>query len=326
MSDSAVTTAPWRPRATLATSRRRASMLAACRDFFANRNVLEVDTPALATHAVTEPNIESLQTSCEQTPTLFLQTSPEHYMKRLLAAGYPDIYQVCKVFRDGESGQRHRPEFTMVEWYRLNFSLQEMMQETVGFIGQVLNRPELHATVRYLSYVDAFAAADQPDPITSDVAQLSEAIAADPSLRQSIGSDRDAWLDLLLAHKVCREFSDDKLTVLYHYPASQAALARRCPKDESFADRFEIFFGDLELANGFVELTDADEQLARFEKDRDRRRDRGQTRHEIDDNLIAALRSELPECAGVAVGFDRLLMISNKSDDIADVNTFLPGC
>jgi lysyl-tRNA synthetase class 2 len=324
MSDSA-TNVVWRPHATLATTRSRASMLAACRDFFASRNVLEVDTPALATHAVTEPNIESLQTGCENSPTLFLQTSPEHYMKRLLAAGYPDIYQICKVFRDGESGQRHQPEFTLVEWYRLKFSLQEMMQETVEFIGHVLDRPELHETVCYLSYVDAFAAAGLPDPGTSDATQLSEAIDADPSLQRSLGSDRDAWLDLLLADKVCREFSADRLTVLYHYPASQAALARRCPEDDRFADRFEIFLGDLELANGFVELTDADEQLTRFEKDRNRRRDRGQTLHEVDDNLIAALRSGLPECAGVAVGFDRLLMISSKSDDIADVNTFRPG-
>ncbi len=325
MSDHSESQGAWQPRTSIETSQHRASMLRKARRFFADRNVLEVDTPALSSRAVTDPNIESLQTGCSQAPLLYLQTSPEHFMKRMLAAGYPDIYQICKVFRDREFGHCHLPEFTMAEWYRLNFSLQEIMQDTVDFVCHLLGRNDLQNNVRYLSYVEAFEIELHLDPINADIRSLTKAAQADETLVESLEDDRDAWLDLVLTRKVASAFPVNGLTVLYHYPASQAALARRCPADNGVADRFELYYGSLELANGFVELTDADEQLARFRSEQARRRDRGQEIHEIDRHLIAALCQGLPPCAGVAVGFDRLLMLHEENDDISSVTTFSFG-
>jgi lysyl-tRNA synthetase class 2 len=294
----------------------------AARSFFARRRVLEVETPTLATRTVTEPHIDSLKTCLNNTQTLFLQTSPEYFMKRLLAHGYPDIYQVCKVFRDGEIGRHHLPEFTMVEWYRLNYSLQQIMRECVAFVSHVIGRKSLCENVDYVSYVDAFTGQLELDPLNCDIDSLADAVQADNELRESLGTEHDAWLDLVLTEKVVSAFATDRLTVVHHYPASQAALARRCPDDHRVADRFEVYYGTLELANGFVELTDADEQLARFEHDQKKRRDRGQDIPAIDENLIAALRHGLPSCAGVAVGFDRLMMILEKASDIGAIHTF----
>lgn len=297
-------------------------MLCDARRYFEERDVLEVDTPVLSGRAITEPNIESLRIEGDEAKSLYLQTSPEHFMKRMLADGYPDVYQICKVFRDGETGRNHRTEFTMVEWYRHNFSLQNIMQDTIDFVCRTLNRDDLASSAESLNYADAFRKELQVNVLDDDVQKLSALANADEALVKSMGDDRDAWLDLLLTSKIARNFPHDRLTLLYHYPASQAALARCCPEDSRLADRFELYYGSLELANGFVELADADEQLDRFENDRNRRRQLGLTVHAADEALIAALRQGLPPCAGVAVGFDRLLMVRTGCDDIADVNTF----
>ncbi len=313
----------WRPRAGLAVARSRAAMLKRARKFFEARNVLEVDTPILTRFPVTDPHIASLSASSMQHADLFLHTSPEYRMKQLLAAGFGDIYQIGKVFRDGERGTSHLPEFTLVEWYRLDFGLKQIMHETVEFIATVLDRSALEANAVFKSYADALREITDLDAHTADESQLASCLDADEDLAGAIGNDRDAWLDLILTERVVPRLSDDRLTVIHHYPASQAALARSCPDAPNWADRFEVFYGNLELANGFVELTDADEQLARFERDREARRSRNLPVEEIDMDLINALRAGLPPCAGVAVGFDRLLMVHEGKDDITAISNFV---
>jgi len=299
-------------------------MLDAARRFFAERAVLAVDTPLLSRSTVSDPHIESIAATLppKRGRPYFLQTSPEFFMKRLLCAGYPDIYQICKAFRGGEAGRRHSPEFTLVEWYRRGYGLRQMMEETAAFIAALLAPQRRTATPRFMEYRDAFGQYADVDPERSSLAALAEAAGADPRMIRSLGQDRDAWLDLVLSLRVAPQFAAGRLTVLYHYPASQAALARRCPGNAALADRFEVFHGDLELANGFVELQDANEQARRFEADRSLRRQRGKPVHSMDRRLIAALQAGLPDCAGVAVGFDRLLMIGEMSEDIRNVQTF----
>jgi lysyl-tRNA synthetase class 2 len=299
-------------------------MLAGARRFFADREVLEIDTPILSASAVSDPNIESIRAllRLDDGRYRYLHTSPEYHMKRLLAAGYPDIYSIGKVFRDGEAGKRHQPEFTLVEWYRLGFGLRDMIAETCDFIGNQIDGQRLSAPVESLSFTQAFVTFTGLDPLRADCTCLANAADADPRLRDSIGDDRDQWLDLLISRRIAPALARDRLTVLHHYPASQAALARICPDNATLADRFEVFFGDIELANGYVELRDANVQSRRWEHDLLLRQQRRQALVPPDDKLIASLHSGLPACAGVAVGFDRLLMVNEQCDDIGRVQTF----
>ena len=312
----------WQPNMESGVAARRAKTLQDAHNFFRERNILSVDTPALSISTVTDPNIESITAASAHRPPLYLQTSPEQFMKRLLAAGYPDIYQVCKVFRDGESGSNHLAEFTMIEWYRLDFGLQEIMQDTIDLLSALLDQDRVSAAPHFISYAEAFRSTLGLDPYTAEIDVLAKSANADDDLKDVLGDNRDAWLDLLLAGKVVDAFADDRLTVLHHYPASQAALARLCPDDKDFADRFELFYGSVELANGYVELTDADEQLERCKQDQELRGENGLSVPDIDENLIAALRAGLPACAGVAVGFDRLFMINEDAIDIHASSSF----
>lgn len=316
--------ADWRPRAGPDIARLRAGMLDRARRFFRSRGVLEVDTPVLSCAAVSDPHIESIAVSLslERHRAYYLHTSPEYCMKRLLCAGYPDIFQISKVFRDNEAGRYHQPEFTLIEWYRLKFDLDGMISDTLEFIANILQDDGLRAGALQLSYRDAFLQFADCDPFTSDIATLSALAGADAALQAALGDDRDAWLDLLLADKVVPQFAADKLTVLSHYPLSQAALARACPANPHTADRFEVFLGQHELANGYVELTDTDEQMRRFSHDQALRKTRGQAQRPLDHALLAAIEQGLPQCAGVAAGLDRLLMIHTGSDDIREVQTF----
>ncbi|MFQ5982057.1 MAG: EF-P lysine aminoacylase EpmA [Woeseiaceae bacterium] len=304
----------WKPLSSVEAASRRAAMLRSARDFFEHRNILEVDTPILCRYAVTDAQIDSVEVNLRLDPgrPWYLQTSPEYCMKRLLSAGYPDIYEICKVFRDSESGRRHQPEFTMIEWYRLDFGLREMMQETVDFITTLVEAKGLARPPVFRSYRQAFSEMAGIEPMSADIGSLADAADADDRLRDSLGDARDDWLNLILAEKITPDFPQDRLTVLYHYPASQAALARLCPDDVSVADRFEVFAGPLELANGYVELVDPEEQIRRFEAEQ----------RPIDTLFIAALESGLPDCAGVAVGFDRLHMLNEGADDIRRVLSF----
>ena len=309
----------WRPSSSPGIAARRAELLERTRRYFADNEVLSVDTPSLSLSAPGDPNIHALTVGNSKH---FLHTSPEFYMKRLLAAGYPDIYSICRVFRDGESGRNHLPEFTMVEWYRHSMMLDEIIADTVQFITQVLERPALPNSVCVHDYVDAFGDIVNLDPCTAPIEELANTVAADEQLRASIGDDRDAWLDLIMATKISPTFSTVGLTVIRHYPASQASLARICPADARVADRFEVCFGALELANGYVELTDADELARRIEDDRRVRRARGLPDTGLDEPLLAAHRAGLPDCAGVALGFERLHMVDANIDDIKKLVSF----
>ncbi len=313
----------WRPTSGPEAATRRADMLRRLRDYFDRESVLEVDTPALSQAAVSDIHIESLTvTSSLTTAALFLHTSPEFCMKRLLASGYPDVYSICRVFRDAELGRGHQPEFTMVEWYRLDFDLGEIIADTISAIATALGEPTLADNSESANYRDVLIAACGIDPIEASVSELADASDADDDLRRTIGGERDDWLDLLMTTRVAPSFAADKLTVVKHYPASQAALARLCPDDVNIADRFEVFIGTVELANGYVELTDAKMQAQRIANDQAVRTRRGSPLRPHDQNLIAALESGLPACAGVAMGLERLQMVHDKTDDIRNVIPF----
>jgi len=298
-------------------------MLRRLRDYFDCESVLEVDLPALSPAAVSDIHIESLTvSSCLTSAPLFLNTSPEFCMKRLLASGYPDIYSICRVFRDAEVGRRHQPEFTMVEWYRLGFDLGEIIADTTAAIATALGDPTLAGDVVSIDYRDVFVTTCGVDPIEAGVAALADAADADVDLRRTLGDERDDWLDLLMTTRIAPSFAADKLTVVQHYPASQAALARLCPDDVRVADRFEVFMGTVELANGYVELTDAAMQEDRIGNDQATRSRRDNPIRPHDQNLLAALESGLPACAGVAMGLERLQMVHDKTDDIRNVIPF----
>jgi len=293
------------------------------RAYFDAESVLEIDTPALSTTAVSDTNIESLEVISELTNApLYLHTSPEFCMKRLLASGYPDIYSICRVYRDGEAGRCHQPEFTMVEWYRIGFGLTDIIADTLKAIAMALDDPTLEDEILVIDYRNAFIKVCNVDPLQASIDDLANAADADDGLRRALGDARDDWLDLILTTKLAPTFAADKFTVLQHYPASQAALAQICPADASVADRFEVFMGPVELANGYVELTDTRIQAERIANDQAMRESRGQAVRPHDQSLLAALESGLPACAGVAMGLERLQMMHDKTDDIRNVLSF----
>ena len=285
-------------------------------------DILAVDTPVLSRSAASDPNIDSLSVRGQHGKDLFLHTSPEFTMKRLLAGGYPDIYSICRVFRDGELGKRHLPEFTLIEWYRLGFELDAIVDDTLRFLATCLDRPQLFENSVQHNYADAFAAFAGVDVFEASDEVLADRCNADSGLRAQIGAHRDAWLDLIMGTIIAPQFTHDRLTVVRHFPSSQASLARLCPDDQRVADRFEVFCGDIELANGYVELRDAEEQRHRIDRDLETRRRDGRPAYPPDLNLIGALEAGLPACAGVAVGVERLQMTLDRTDDIRDVVTF----
>lgn len=316
-------TRDWQPGAGLETLRGRARLLQAARAFFAARDVLEVETPAVLSRTVTDVQIESMRVQ-EGAGGRWLQTSPEYPMKRLLAAGSGDIYQVCRVFRAGESSRLHNPEFTMIEWYRAGFTLADIMEEAAALAGTLLQAagaaPRAYATV---GYAQAFAASLACDPLTAGIADLQR-LARQHGLAESslATSTRDDLLDFLVATVVGPSLDRDALTCLHHFPASQAALARLDEADPRTALRFELYAQGIELANGYVELASAEEQRQRFEADRAERARRGLQVPAVDGRLLAALESGLPPCAGVALGFDRLAMLALGVRDIDAVMAF----
>jgi lysyl-tRNA synthetase class 2 len=303
----------WKPTATTDVLERRARMLRRARAFFAARSIIEVETPVLTRNGVSDPHIVSLETrlAAREGRSCFLHTSPEYAMKRLLAAGTPDIFQICKVFRDHEIGSVHQPEFTMVEWYRLSATLNDMIEETCKFITEVSEAQG--GAVDTFRYRDIFIDACQIDPLDTDAEHLADCAArmidsVTPDLRRQIGADQDTWQNLLMSHVVVPDLAPERLSVIHHFPANQAALARFDPAEPELAERFEVFLNGIELANGYRELTDAAEQRRRFNTDMEKRRAAGLTIMEPDQALLAALESGLPDCSGVAIGFDRLVM------------------
>jgi elongation factor P--(R)-beta-lysine ligase len=321
-----VNTAPdWRPTADLERLRLRAELLARVRAHFAATAALEVETPALVQAAVTDVHLESLRVADDAAAGRtvgYLQTSPEYAMKRLLCSGAPDIFQVCKVFRAGERGTRHNPEFTMVEWYRRGIDHQALMGDVEALIRRALDGLQPLATSEYVSYSDAcgrrLGVDPLHDPLPRIVAALEDAGVPLPDSMRAAPA-RDDVLDLAMGTVVADSFARDRLTFLYDFPASQAALAR---VSGAVASRFEAFHGPLELANGFHELGSATEQRARFEADMAVRRRQGQPVRPVDELFLAALAAGLPDCAGVALGFDRLAMVAAGTRNIDDVIAF----
>jgi len=302
--------ASWQPVGSIAALKRRARLLACARDFFARRKVLEVETPLLSAAGITDPQIESLRTAIAGIGTpFFLSTSPEFAMKRLLAAGSGDIFQICKVFRDGEIGRWHEPEFTMIEWYRIGFDDERLMTEVAELVAALLEperRLEPPERLTYREVILRHAGVDMNTATAQDLADAALACGVD--CRADL--DRDARLDLLISLVAGPKLGRNRPTFVCDYPASQAALAKIKPGSPPVAARFELYLDGVELANGFHELTDAREQRRRFESDLAVRTGRGQACPPIDERLLEALNKGVPECAGVALGFDRLAAIA----------------
>lgn len=311
----------WRPSASLFYLQARARLYRQIREFFDARAVMEIEAPVMGAAAVTDPHIESVSARCDGC-TYYLQTSPEFAMKRLLAAGSGPIYALGKVFRNGgEHGRRHNPEFTLLEWYQPGWNDQQLMDEVEALLTHL--QPGLEVT--RLSYREWFQAHLAVDPHTASAAELA-AIARsriEIDVDGPEAEDRDLWLDLLVTHELEATLGPG-LTFVYDYPQSQAALARIEPdaRGQRVARRFEAFIGGMELANGYWELTDAEEQRRRFAADRARREALGQTPHAGDPKLLAALEQGLPDSAGVALGVDRLLMCLHGAGSISEVIPF----
>ncbi|WP_347330636.1 EF-P lysine aminoacylase EpmA [Marinimicrobium locisalis] len=307
----------WQPSAPLEQLRQRARLYRQVRGFFAEREVLEIEAPVMGAATVTDPFIDSVTAQCGGRP-YYLQTSPEFALKRLLAAGAGAIYSLGKVFRDGERGRKHNPEFTLLEWYRPGWDDRQLMREVEALVLSVL--PGL--TVTYLSYRQWFERHLGLDPHLASAGQLA-ALARERINIEAGEEDRDFWLDLLVTHELEGTLGPG-LTFVYDYPASQAALARldTDAQGQTVARRFEAFIGSMELANGYWELTNAPEQRRRFEADLARRRALGLALYPMDEKLLAALDAGLPESAGVALGMDRLLMCLTGARSIAEVLAF----
>ena len=312
----------WGPRASMETLRLRADLLASIRAFFARRNVLEVETPTLSTAGCTDPNLESVTARVRALGTRdhFLATSPEYAMKRLLAAGSGDIYQLCRVYRDGELGRWHQPEFTLLEWYQVGWDEEALMTEVDELLTRLLAPHRPRSSTTRLSYHEAFHRYLKIDPGEDPTALANRLGNLGVNIPQ--GLDQDGLLDLALSTAIAPRFDPDSITFVYDYPASQAALARIKTTSPPVAARFEAFSGGLELANGYAELTDAVEQRSRFEAEQEKRRRAGLPVPPLDEDLLAALAHGLPDCSGVAVGLDRLVAVAAGLNDVAATMSF----
>ncbi|MCL5424286.1 EF-P lysine aminoacylase EpmA [Halomonas sp. NPDC076908] len=322
----------WQPSASIETLRERARLIANVRAFFAKRDVLEVETPVLGQRGSTDVHLVSLHTLARTgrgQRRLWLQTSPEFHMKRLLAAGSGPIFQLAKSFRDGEVGSRHNIEFTMLEWYRPQFTLAKLIDETATLVMSLL--PSFPGPVAYYRYRELFHTHLEVDPFTTSLEKLRMLAAerAQMAAKTLAEEGRDTCLDLLMSVVIEPQLGQSELSVVTDYPTSQAALARRHQDadGEWVASRFELYLNGIELANGYHELTDAEEQRARFTADNAERRRLGLPEVDMDERLLAALEHGMPEGAGVALGIDRLIQLALGKARLEDVLSFAtPRC
>lgn len=291
--------------------RERARIVDRIRGFFSAREVLEVQTPAITEAGITDLHIESMALSDGR----YLRTSPEYSHKRLLSAGACDIYELGAVFRAGENGRFHRDEFLLLEWYRLGWSWQALADEVVELVAEVAPRQDW--TVEFIEWRALLA---RETGIEFEAASESDLRKAAPGAPEDL--DLPELLDWLFATRLQPALPEGRLSVVHDFPACQAALARLRPGQTRWAERFEVFAGSIELANGYRELTDPVEQRRRFDQDNLRRRAQGRKAMPVDHTLIEALERGLPECAGVALGVDRLMMIALGFDDIARTRPF----
>ncbi|MBO1256985.1 elongation factor P--(R)-beta-lysine ligase [Alteromonas sp. 5E99-2] len=315
----------WRPSASIEQLKKRAQLLSQLRRFFESRDVLEISAPVLASAGVTDPFIDNFSTqfsfsaqSSEQ--TLYLQSSPEYAMKRLLAAGCEHIYSIGPAFRHEGAGSNHNPEFTMLEWYRSGFDMQMLIDEVSDLLKTTLNIEN----ISQYSYQDVFLKHMNIDPLTATTDELIEAVKLKGiDLYNGFETlDNDDLLQMLFSHCIEPSFANHCPVIVTHFPASQASLARINSLDNRVANRFEVYFKGIELANGFHELSDANEQAARFESDNKKRSALNFPTKPIDQYLLTALDAGLPDCSGVALGVDRLLMLIVGASHIRDVLTF----
>ncbi len=295
-------------------------MLAELRAFFAEREVLEVETPLLSAEAALDPHLDSLDCEVEAPGLakrrLYLQTSPELSMKRLLAAGSGSIYQVCKAFRGGERGRWHNPEFTILEWYRVGWDHHQLMREVASLIETLLAESRRLEAAVFETYAELMNRHGGVDPHDTPTPALRQAVERASSAEEAAGLNRDDLLSRIFVERVEPRLASDRVTVVFDYPASQAAMARLNAADPRTAERFEAFVGNIELANGYGELRDPVEQRLRLEHDLACRREAGRPQPPMPSRFLAALEAGLPRCSGVALGFDRLLALDLEARQI----------
>lgn len=308
----------------------RALMLRNVRAFFDNRGVIEVETPLLSHYSTTDPHLDSLRSRFRDQPC-YLNTSPEYAMKRLLADWKKPIYQICKAFRDDELGPNHNPEFTMLEWYRPDYDSVKLMAELAELVTNLCRLSKFYLmdkvqfkSLSYQQVFEDFVGINPHQTTSSECYQLAKSNNVEIPLGLGVDDELNDWLDWFFMQLVLPAFKKNAFTFLYDYPASQCALAKIAKNKQRIlvAKRFELFFGEIELANGFFELTDAAEQLKRFQHENKLRKQTGKAQGKIDENFIAALSSGLPECSGVAMGLDRFLMVLTNTSSIDQVLSF----
>ncbi|WP_298633028.1 EF-P lysine aminoacylase EpmA [uncultured Umboniibacter sp.] len=303
----------WRPTASLQSLQQRAKILSGLRKFFAEREVLEVEVPLLSAAGGTDLNIELLKIEGEDR---WLASSPEFPLKRLVAAGYGDVYALQKVFRKGESGRRHNSEFTMLEWYRVGFDEFQLMDEVEALCQRILRMPPASR----VSYRSLFVDAINVDPFVASDDELAK-LGAELTGLEPLALDRDGWLDIIFSHAIEPKLANP--VFIFDFPASQSALAQLCSRDYGqVARRFELVYGGLELANGYFELTDGAEQYQRFTRELRLRTQQNKPTVALDQNLIDALNTSMPGCAGVAMGVDRLCMLDANTQTLSEVISF----
>ena len=314
----------WRPGCSIEVLRKRAELLHQVRLFFRERGVLEVETPSISRYPTIDLHLESLTVEPGvNAQTRYLISSPEYHMKRLLCADSGSIFQVCKAFRQDEMGQRHNPEFTMLEWYRVDWDHWGLMAETEALLQELLGCEKADR----LSYTDAFLNYSHQDPFrltTSSFRKCCEDNAlSPPDYLIKAGGAKDERLNFLMGVLIEPNLGLERPVFIYDYPASQANLSRINQKNKLLSERFELFFRGMELGNGFHELADADEQASRFEKENRLRAEGGKTPLPVDRDFLDGLASGLPDCAGIAMGFDRIVMLALDKTSISEVTPFL---
>lgn len=318
----------WQPSMSWKNAQRRSEVIAQIRAFFLSKNVVEVETPLLTSSTVTDVHLDAFATQyqyspdshCDQSSVLYAQTSPEFAMKRLLASGYGCCYQICKAFRHEQHGRFHNPEFTMLEWYRLGFDHLKLMEEVAELLQLTLGCSQ----VERITYQELFIRELNIDPLRTNKKQLMTIISDHNKLSDWLQIEEcvDTLLQFVMAELIEPKIGKNVPCFVYNFPASQASLAKISCTDSSVAERFECYYKGIELANGFHELTDANQQQSRFQRDNEMRLQLGKPQQEIDQHFISALDSGLPSCAGVALGIDRLVMLALSADSIDQVLTF----
>lgn len=318
----------WQATLSWEDAKKKSYILHQIRQFFYTRNVIEVETPLLGQSTVTDVHLEAFETHYKYLPSsaldssdvMYLQTSPEFCMKRLLASGYESIFQISKAFRHENKGRFHNPEFTILEWYRLGFSKEDLIVEVSELLQSVLNCN----TPKIISYKDIFIEKLGVDPLESTIKDLKEVIIKANKMSDWLDDEHniDTLLQFILSEIIEADIGIDEPIFIYNFPISQASLAQQNSLDKRVGDRFECYYKGIELVNGFCELTDPAEQLKRFTKDNLDRVNLGFEEKAIDARFINALKSGLPKCSGVALGLDRLLMLALNKDNIDEVVTF----